>query len=104
MIAADNPAGGDYLAIGEDRSDWLRRARNARARERWGVAHRRRRRQYELRLARGEVLACFRCGGEIDSDSAWDLDHDDRDPSQSFPSHRSCNRSAPNVLPTSRDW
>ncbi len=104
MIAADNPPGGDSLAIGEDRSDWLRRVRNRKQRERYGPVHLRRRRRYKQRLARGEVLACFRCGGEIDHESLWDLDNDDRDPSKSFPSHRSCNRSAPNVLPTSRDW
>ncbi len=87
-----------------DRQHWLRLVRNRKARERYGPAHRRRRHHYEQRLARGEILTCFRCGGEIDSDSDWELDHDDWDPSQSFPSHRSCNRAAPNRVTTSRMW
>ena len=33
------------------------------------------------------MILCFRCGGEIRAEQVWDLDHDDHDPSQSFPSH-----------------
>jgi hypothetical protein len=47
---------------------------------------------------------CPRCNEEIGADQDWDLDHDDWDPSQSLPSHRSCNRAAPNRVKTSRVW
>ncbi len=42
MIAADSRDNADSLAIGEDRSNWLRLVRNRRQRERYGRAHRRR--------------------------------------------------------------
>ena len=81
-----------------------RLVRNKRQRERYGPAHLRRRRKFARRLERGEILTCFRCGGELDADSDWELDHDDRDPMRSFPSHKSCNRSAPGRNVTSREW
>ena len=104
MIDADSRDADDSLANGEDRSNWLRLGRSRKQRERYGPAHRRRRHHYEQRLARGEILTCFRCGGGLDSDSDWELDHDDRDPTRSFPSHRYCNRAAANRVMTSREW
>ena len=64
----------------------------------------RRRRDFARRLERGEMILCFRCAEEIGADQDWDLDHDDWNPSRSFPSHRSCNRAAPNQVKTSREW
>ena len=76
------------------RENWLRLVRNKKQRERYGPAHRGRRRDFARRIERGEIIPCFRCGGEIGADQDWELDHDDYDLAQSFPSHRSCNRGA----------
>jgi hypothetical protein len=81
-----------------------RLVRNARQREVYGPNHRRRRRQYALRIERGEEILCPRCGLPIGPDQFWDLGHDDVNPSLERPEHRACNRAAPNRLPTSREW
>ena len=82
----------------------MRLVRNAKHRERYGPKHLRRRRDFARRIERGEVIVCPRCEDEIGADQDWDLDHDDRDPSLSYPAHRWCNRSAPNRCVTSREW
>ena len=102
--SADHADRARSLPIEASREPWLRLVRNRKNRERYGPAHRRRRRELFRRLERGEVFACFRCGGELDYDSDWELDHDDHDPTRSFPSYRSCNRGAPHRNVTSRDW
>jgi hypothetical protein len=81
-----------------------RLVRNRRQRELYGPRHLRRRREFAGRLAAGETFTCPRCGLDIGDDSEWELGHDDRDPSQSFPEHRACNRAAANRLLTSREW
>ena len=78
--------------------------KNALQRERWGVKHRRSRRQYKQRIERGEVFTCPRCQLPIGPDQDWDLGHDDYDPELERPEHRECNRSWPNRLPHSREW
>ena len=104
MIDADSRSDAGSGAIERGRENWLRLVRNKRQRERYGPTHLRRRRDFARRIERGEMILCFRCGEEIGPDQDWDLDHDDRDPSQSHPSHRSCNRAAPNQVKTSRVW
>ena len=98
---ADRPIS---LPIEPGRENWLRLVRNKKQRERYGPAHLRRRRDFARRIERGEVFLCSRCEEEIGPDQDWELDHDDRDPSQSYPSHRSCNRAAPHRNMTSREW
>jgi len=103
-MSADARDLSDSFQVGEDRGEWQRQARNKRQRERYGPAHLRRRREFVRRFERGEIIPCFRCGGDLDYDSDWELDHDDRDPARSFPSHKSCNRAAPHRTVTSREW
>jgi hypothetical protein len=104
-MPADSGNLADRSAIEQDHERRMRLAlHNRRQRELYGVKHTRRRREFARRLERGEVIYCFRCGEEIGLDQFWELDHDDRDPSRSFPAHRSCNRSAANALKTSREW
>ena len=99
-MGADNSRS---LPIDPGRANWLRLARNAKQRERYGPKHLRRRRDFASRLEHGETILCFRCGAQIGPDQAWDLDHDDWDPSQSYPSHRWCNRDCPYRCVTSRE-
>ena len=98
----------DIGALSEIERDYerrLRRAlRNKRQRELYPPAHRRRRREFARRLERGEFFVCPRCEQVIGADQAWDLGHDDRDPSWTRPEHRTCNRAAANALKTSREW
>lgn len=94
----------DSRVIVEDRSDWLRRRKNKRQVEKYGVPHKRRRADFKRRIERGELVLCLRCEGEIGPDQEWELDHDDHDPSQSFPAHRWCNRRAANLTKTSIEW
>ncbi len=56
VIDADSRDAADSLAIGEDRSNWLRLVRNRKQRERYGPAHKRRRRDFARRIERGEVF------------------------------------------------
>ncbi len=58
MIDADSGDEADSLATGEDRGDWLRRVRNKKQRERYGPAHRRRRRDFARHIERGEIFVC----------------------------------------------
>jgi hypothetical protein len=59
---------------------------------RYGGEHKRLRRCWAKDVARGVVL-CARCGRLIVPGTAWDLGHDDADPSRySGPEHRRCNR------------
>ena len=102
LMSADQADRPISLPIEPGRANWLRLVGNQKQRERYGPAHRRRRHDFARRLERGEMILCLRCGGEIGPDQDWDLDHDNRDPSQSYPSHRSCNRAAPNRNVTSR--
>lgn len=61
--------------------------------QKYGAAHQRLRRQWAVRVERGDVN-CARCGGLIRPGSAWHLDHDDRDPTRYLgPSHARCNLS-----------
>lgn len=88
-------------------SDTQRRRRaiyNRRQRELYGPRHLRRRREFARRIERGELIVCPRCECPIGPDQAWDLGHDDRDPTWTRPEHRTCNRAAANALKTSRDW
>ena len=101
---ADNRDTADSPVIEEDRSNWLRLVKNRKQRERYGVAHKRRRAEFAKRLERGEVITCMRCGLEIGPDQNWELDHSDRDPSWSWPSHQWCNRGAPHRNVTSCEW
>jgi hypothetical protein len=89
----------------EDRSPQRKRlVRNRRHRERYGPRHRRRRREWQARIRRGEPVACCRCGQPIGDDQTWELDHDDVDPEVEAPAHRACNWAAPNRVRTSRVW
>ena len=49
-------------------------------------------------------MKCARCGGFIEPDEPWDLDHDNSRLFYLGPSHAYCNRAAANELRTSRDW
>ena len=69
-----------------------------RCREMRRRAHRRRRRDFARRLERERSSTASDSKGSS-TDSERELD-DDWDPSQSFPSHRSCNRAAANRLET----
>jgi hypothetical protein len=78
----------------------------------YGTAHRRLRKQWASRVARGNV-ACTRCGELIDPRDRWDLDHVDGGGPMDYygPSHARCNRatsrrdSEPAPWdPTSRIW
>ena len=103
-MSAAEPDRSRSLSSDSGRENWLRLVRNRRNRERYGPKHLRRRRDFARRLERGEVIVCPRCEGEIGADQDWDLDHDDHDPSLSYPAHRWCNRSAPSRCVTSREW
>jgi hypothetical protein len=103
-MSADYPDAADSFAIEPGRERWLRLVRNKKQRERYGPAHLRRRREFAQRLEAGEILRCPRCDGELDSDSVWELDHDDINPAWSQPAHKSCNRRAANQCRTSRVW
>ena len=59
---ADRPIS---LPIESGRENWLRLVRNKKQRERYGPAHRRRRRDFARRIERGEIFSCARCGEEI---------------------------------------
>ena len=60
----------------------------------YGNAHRKLRKQWELRVATG-VIDCWRCGQRIGRGDDWDLGHDDADRSKyRGPEHIGCNRSA----------
>jgi hypothetical protein len=81
-----------------------RRSRNAKARERYGPAHRSLRAEFAPVIARGD-WPCARCGEPIDPGEPWDLDHDDFAPRLYLgPAHRRCNRAAANEGRTSRAW
>ena len=104
MTPADQ-SGSPRLSDNDAASSERRRlVRNRRQRERYTPMHQRRRRQYALRLERGEEILCPRCGLPIGPDQDWDLGHDDINPSLERPEHRSCNRAAPNRVVTSREW
>ena len=103
-MSADHADRSKSLPMEPGRENWLRLVRNRKHRERYGPKHLRRRRDFARRIERGEVIVCPRCEGEIGPDQDWDLDHDDHDPSLSYPAHRWCNRAAPNRCVTSREW
>ena len=76
----------------------------------YGTAHRRLRRIWDLKVQAGGVR-CARCGALIMPGTPWDLDPDDANRHLYLgPSHRRCNRGAPNrrraiqPLRTSEDW
>jgi len=71
-------------------------------RERYGVADRRRRRQFVRQGEAGEAF-CNRCGELIEPGSPWNLDHDDVDPRIELRAHPTCNRAVANALKTSRE-
>ncbi len=104
MIHSDSRGTAGSFAIGEVSSRRARLVRNIRHRERYGPTHRRRRRQWEEKIRRGDEPLWPRCGEPIGDDQAWDLDHDDVDPSLEHPAHRACNRAASNRCVTSRRW
>lgn len=60
---------------------------------RYGTAHRRLRKQWASRVARGDVI-CSRCGELIDPRDHFDLDHVDGGGPLDYrgPSHARCNR------------
>jgi hypothetical protein len=60
---------------------------------RHGTAHRRLRKQWASKVARGKVV-CSRCGELIDPRDRWDLDHVDGGGPLEYdgPSHARCNR------------
>jgi hypothetical protein len=60
---------------------------------RYGTAHRRLRKRWASRVARGNVN-CSRCGELIDPRERWDLDHVDGGGPMDYngPSHARCNR------------
>ena len=103
-MSADHGSREQSPPIEPGRKNWLQLARNKKNRERYGPAHLRRRREFVRRFELGEIIPCFRCGGDLDYDSDWELDHDDHDLTKSYPSHRSCNRAAPHRNVTSREW
>ncbi len=104
-MAADARGRGKFPPIAEDAAERRRRlVRNRKQRELYGPAHRRRRRQLALRIERGEEILCPRCSLPIGADQNFDLGHDDLDPAITRLEHRTCNRAAPNRLPTSREW
>jgi hypothetical protein len=80
-----------------------RLVKNRIQRERYGVAHRRRRRQFARQVEAGEAF-CNRCGEPISPDEPWDLDHDDVNPRIELPAHVACNRAAASRCITSREW
>jgi len=73
-----------------------RLVKNRLQRERYGVAHRRRRQEWVRRIERGETPICPRCLEPIGADQHWDLGHHDVYPDIEQPEHRLCNRGAPN--------
>ena len=96
---------GDSLGRVETHEERRKRlARNRKQRELYGRRHLRRRRQFELRIERGESVICPRCRQPIGPDELWDLGHDDANPRIERPEHRACNRAAGNELRTSREW
>ena len=103
MIPADRRDPAKSPQTEEAFSRRARLVRNRRQRERYGPKHKRRRRQWEARLRRGEVVECPRCGLPVGDDQPWDLDHSDVDLDLETPAHRWCNRGA-HRLKTSRDW
>ena len=104
MIPDDQSRSSRQRKIDAALSERRRLVRNAHDREVYGPTHRRRRRQYALRIERGEEVICPRCGLPIGADQHWDLGHDDFNPSLERPEHRACNRAAPNRLLHSREW
>lgn len=80
----------------------------------YGYEHRRRRAALRPHVEAGE-FECIRCGHQIQPGQAWDLDHDDFDPSvPTLPAHARCNRATagngiavprrPATHRWSRDW
>lgn len=62
----------------------------------YGTSHQRLRARLARDVAAGRAV-CARCGQPIVPGSAWDLGHDDTDPSKKTyrgPEHERCNRSA----------
>ena len=59
---------------------------------RYGSLHKKVRRQFVLRMGRGEVFNCWRCGLPITG--PWDLGHVDSGQGVAgrWPEHRACNR------------
>ena len=103
VIPADSGGRAESPAVESDARRRVRLVKNIRQRERYGVAHRRRRRQYARRIERGEVVICPRCSLPIGPDELWDLGHDDANPRVERPEHRSCSRTAANRCNTSRE-
>ena len=103
MIHADTRDTEKSTAIEDVSSRRARLVRNRRHRERYGPTHRRRRRQWQERIRRGEEVLCCRCGQPIGDDQPWDLDHDDANPAVEVPAHRGCNRGT-HRLRVSRYW
>lgn len=61
----------------------------------YGSAHQRLRKQFAVRVERGEEF-CRRCGGWIEPKSPWNLGHDDNDRSRwTGPEHERCNKGEP---------
>jgi hypothetical protein len=85
-------------------TDRARIVKNAKQRRRYGRKHR----QWRAELApvvAGGFARCARCSEPIAPGEPWDLDHDDFAPHLYLgPSHRRCNRAAPNRVKTSRVW
>lgn len=72
----------------------------------YGAAHKRLRKLWEPRVARGGVL-CRRCKQPIDPAAKWDLGHDPLDRSlPAVPEHPICNRGnrAEVIRRQSREW
>ena len=103
-MPADSSDPNDSSAIERDRELRLRLTRNKRQRAIYGPKHLRRRREFDRRIKRGELIICPRCSGEIGPDQEWELGHNDQDLTRSCPEHRTCNRAAANALKTSREW
>jgi hypothetical protein len=62
---------------------------------RYGRRHKEVRRHFKLRMARGEVFNCWRCGRPIDPNGRWDLGHVGDNTAvggERWPEHTWCNR------------
>jgi hypothetical protein len=70
-------------------------------RQRYGVEHRRRRRQLEPLVAAGSI-SCVRCGLAILAGQEWDLDHVNGAGGPTSPAHATCNRREGALAPPKR--
>lgn len=87
-----------------DASRKRKKAKNLRSNARYNNARHRTLRAYFDQFVQAGLAICARCGAPIEP-GAWDLGHDDLDPTQySGPEHTWCNRGAPHRNKTSREW